>query len=75
MFAELQKRLDLAKEAYQHVIDGIDKSLKASVSADPKHLKAAKALQAEYPVTPTALALSASEQPSDEPKTKKSGKK
>jgi hypothetical protein len=57
MFDELAKRLQIAKDAYQHVIDGIDGALKAAVSQDPAHLKAAGALQASYALKPTAVKL------------------
>lgn len=77
MFEELQKRLQIGKDAYAMVVSGIDTQLKALVSRDPLHLKGAKALQALYPHDPTPLALAAAEQPATDaapaaaPKTKR----
>lgn len=62
-FEELEKRLQIAKDAYARACASIDASLKSIVSTNPKHLKAAKTLQASYADLEPPLDLAGAEQP------------
>lgn len=70
MFDEFKKRLTAAQDSYTLACRALDAQLKAVVARDPKHLKAAKALQADYAIAPEPLALAAHEQPAAAPETK-----
>lgn len=62
-FAELEKQLQIAKDAYAKSCEAIDASLRTIISVDPSQLKAAKALQASYLDVAAGCKLAAATQP------------